>query len=220
MSQSRQERGSMPSIQALANYWANRCLKCDSTWRECQVRKLHDAGSIDYEIYRQHIACYSTFCDSGEPECLYCGQFLGYTMDAVRAFHGPGTFNGIETTPECQCGSLATCREYPRARPDRAHMIPWSVCQENKIENIVLLCHECHRINPEPSNPGTGRREYLDWLCAKRDVNAAAFEALRKLQEPVTVTDLAMLLPAIMGPGRNYDLIARELLSMREVRAS
>jgi hypothetical protein len=209
---SQQERGSMPSIQAIADYWANRCLKCDSAWQECGVRKLHDTGNIDYETYRQHMARYSSFCDPGEPDCLYCEQFLGYTTGAIRAFHGRGMFNSEETSPECGCGSFAICREYPRARLDRAHMVPWSVCHENRVDNIVLLCHECHRINPEPSSPRTGRREYLDWVCTKRDVKAAAFEALRKLQEP-TVIDLTVFLPAIMGPGRDYDRIARKVMS-------
>jgi hypothetical protein len=75
----------------------------------------------------------------------------------------------VLSTPECDCGDPTRCSEYPRFYGDRAHLVPFSVCNENKPDNIIPLCHNCHRINPEPSDPATGRRKCLDWLCQERD---------------------------------------------------
>jgi hypothetical protein len=48
--------------------------------------------------------------------------------------------------PECDCGDPTRCSEYPRFYGDRAHLVPFSVCSENKPDNIIPLCHNCHRI--------------------------------------------------------------------------
>jgi hypothetical protein len=149
----------MPSVVKITEYWVGRCLKCDSTWRECQS---------SFEHSRYHM-----FCDSGEPNCARCQRFLGHTQHAIRHFHGQCRSCDLNTTEDldCDCGkSPADCREYPRVRADRAHMVPHWVRGDNDVENIILLCHHCHRINPEPDNPVTGRRLYLDWLCSERDM--------------------------------------------------
>lgn len=169
-----QIRGSMPSVVKIAEYWAGRCLKCDSTWRECQS---------SFEHSRYHM-----FCDSGEPNCARCQRFLGYTQHAIRHFHGQCGPCGMNTTEDldCDCGKTSTaCREYPVVRADRAHIVPHAVCGENRVENIILLCHHCHRINPEPDDPVTGRRQYLSWLCSERDLRLYQRDALLRDLEAV-----------------------------------
>lgn len=172
-----QKRGSMPSIDRIAEYWANRCLKCDSTWREC----------ADFMNHQR----YAMFCDLGEPECARCKRFLGYTGHAIRHFHGNcKSCDWATDEPECACGDAAKCKEYPRVRCDRAHMVPWAVCRANDVENIIPLCHHCHRINPHPSDIETGRREYLDWLCSERDM---LIHQMRALAEDITKNKTAIL---------------------------
>jgi hypothetical protein len=106
---------------------------------------------------------YAMFCDSGEPDCARCGRFLGYTSGAIKAFH-----SGAD--PECNCGPASRCSAYLRFYGEKAHIIPWSVCRTSEVENIIPLCHHCHKLNPEPVSQDTGRREYLDWLCDERDL--------------------------------------------------
>jgi hypothetical protein len=156
----------MPSISALAEYWANRCLKCDSSWNECE--------SVRHKDYLSH-DLYCVFCDSGEPECMRCGSFLGYTSHAIRHTHGKcGKCRWEDPDPDCTCGNPERCGAYPRARADRAHIVArWQAAYGDAemdprgidaLDNMALLCHECHRVNPEPPD----RRSYLDWLMAER----------------------------------------------------
>jgi len=89
--------------------------------------------------------------------------------------------------PDCPCGAPAECQEYPRAKADRAHILArWQadygdaedIAPEDidKPANIALLCHECHRKDPEPAT----RREHLDWMCAERDRQAKASATFRE----------------------------------------
>lgn len=121
-------------------------------------------------------AIYLTFCDEGEPACMRCGMFLGFTSHSIRHFHGKcRPCSWTEDDPECPCGAPADCQEYPRAKADKAHIVArWQAdvgdaediaAEEiDKPANIALLCHECHS-----KDPGTAtRREHLDWMCAER----------------------------------------------------
>jgi hypothetical protein len=171
----------MPSIASLAEYWADRCLKCDSSAKECEARKNGDFSS--------HFI-YMVFCDPGELECMRCGRFLGYTSHAIRHAHGkcrPCKFQDAD--PECACGNPEGCDAYHRAKADRAHIVArWQAdfgdtelnpSVIDALDNIALLCHECHRVNPEPPD----RQSYLDWLMAERkrqDDAKAAFAAWGK----------------------------------------
>ena len=204
-------RGSMPSIDQITQFWAGRCLKCDSTWREC-------SGGIDHS--RCHV-----FCDSGEPNCARCDKFLGYTPHAIRHFHGKCAQCALEPdAPECDCGDPTRCSEYPRFYGDRAHLVPFSVCNENKPGNIIPLCHNCHRINPEPSDPVTGRRKYLDWLCQERDAihyqlriiaSAAAAiqtQAIEDFRRDGSVHPLILVLANFPHPRNDAHEVAKEML--------
>ena len=135
----------VPSIEAIASYWALRCLKCDVPARDCEF------------VLDGH-AVYLTFCDDGEPACMRCGMFMGFTSHAIRHFHGkcrPCKFT--DDDPECPCGAPAECQEYPRAKADKAHIVArWQadfgdaedIAPEDidKPANIALLCHECRQM--------------------------------------------------------------------------
>jgi hypothetical protein len=168
-------RRKAPSIEAIASYWADRCLKCDVPARGCGF--VLDGHAI-----------YLTFCDEDEPACVRCGMFLGLTSHLIRHLHGscrPCKFT--DDDPDCPCGAPAECQEYPRVKADKAHIVArWQadfgdavdIAPEDidKPANIALLCHECHRKDPEPAT----RREHLDWMCAERDRQAKASAALRE----------------------------------------
>jgi hypothetical protein len=167
----------MPGLDPIASHWSDRCLKCDSPSREC-------AEIVAHSDYR-------TFCDPGEPDCMRCGMFLGFTAHAIRHFHGkckPCKF--ADADPDCRCGDPARCDAYPRAAADRAHIVArWQVGYGDAEgldpegldapANIALLCHECHRRDPEPPT----RREHLDWMCAERDRQARARRAFFEYTE-------------------------------------
>jgi len=131
----------MPSVSALARYWCFRCLTCDSSNEDCSAR----SNAADH--YR-----YFAFCDPGEPECMRCQKFTGYTEEVARRF-----------------GER-------RHRLVRAHIQPrWRLAiggaegiepaMVDAPENILLLCEHCHKRDPEPRT----RQEYLDWICDYRD---------------------------------------------------
>jgi len=151
----------MPSIEVIAEYWAMRCLMCDSTYEGCKGRDPESGvGRFDH-------APYWMFCDSGEPECARCEAFLGYVASVVKR----------ESLPSSQ-----------KVRADRAHIVArWQVAygdatelptfNVDTVDNIVLLCHRCHKEDPETNN----RRAQLDWMIAYRDERQRAKKAVDDL---------------------------------------
>lgn len=145
----------------IAEYWCLYCLKCDApvydTIRVDKEKTARYSGGDPEALCTDPDAhrMFRTYCDMGEPECLSCSQFLGETP----AVHPKARFSG-----------------------DRAHIIPWSMTPDSRPENIIPLCHECHRVNPEDGD----RRAYLDWLIARR---VTKDRNLRKFLEEVKGKD-------------------------------
>lgn len=103
------------------------------------------------------------FIDAGEPECARCKMFRGYSpgKEVWRAWE-----------------------EFPDSDLERAHLVPvWRYGMgdvadglQESVENYVLLCHWCHKEDPEPLT----RQEHLDWMAAYRQQQHDALEALHE----------------------------------------
>jgi hypothetical protein len=133
------------SISRIAEFWCDYCLACDApfyyTQRIDQVPTPVYSGSR-YLICQnpenhQNQSYFRTYIDFGEPECLSCGQFLGETPLVKNSSGYWG---------------------------ERAHIIAWSISHDSRPENVVPLCHACHKANPT----WTRRRLFLDWLIARK----------------------------------------------------
>ena len=152
-------RGRNVSIALVAEYWCLYCLRCDAPEhdtirRDKQPTPRYSGGDPAALCTNpnEHQR-YITFCDMGEPECLSCGQFLGETPLVVDSIG----FGGI-----------------------RAHIVPWSITQDSRPENVCPLCEACHKANPELKQ----RRVYLDWLCGRIDIKIANWEqSMRELHD-------------------------------------
>jgi hypothetical protein len=163
-----------PSITRIARFWSNRCLKHDTPviyatvghhakWThhidfgEDGVRSEYSARGRILEggcpCSREDQILYETFCDTGEPECLSCGQFLGHIPEVARR-DNVAPFRGI-----------------------RAHIVPWSISQDDSPSNVIPLCEWCHYDDPEQES----RRRYLDWLMAQRRRKAALMKSFTEL---------------------------------------
>ena len=136
----------LPPITEVASYWADRCLRCDAPVYTCVECWKSTAPGDDGRRYPDcpH-AChdfdhglYYTFCDSGEPECLACSQFLGVTPEVWEAWteddhdlsedqwpYGPGDIQfkgrlllmfGDEATAENTAPFCCRCWKYLRPR--------------------------------------------------------------------------------------------------------
>lgn len=199
----------MPSLDALASYWAGRCLKCDSRYRDCV------AGFEGHSDYL-------TFCDTGEPECVRCRAFLGYTPAVIRAAHKG-------ESPECDCGNARECRALPPARAVRAHMVPrwriqcgdasgFEVADVDAPVNITILCHNCHQIDPESAT----RQEHLAWMIAERERQAAArvallsYPRLDDYDSPVLLALVTATLPDTASGPQRHECAKRIIDAVRE----
>ena len=156
-------RGTMalPSITEVARYWSNRCLRCDAPSYTCLTCWENTAPGDDghrrpdcpHACRDLDHSCYQTFCDSGEPECIACGQFLGvipevwdawtedgHDLDEDRWPYGPGDIRFK--------GRLLLMFGY-----------------EATAENTAPFCRRCWTyLQP--------RAVTLDWLCEFRDRKA------------------------------------------------
>jgi hypothetical protein len=152
----------LPSIAEVATYWSNRCLRCNAPTYSCVTcwenavpdddgRRCPNCPHAchDFDHYR-----YRTFCDSGEPECIACEQFLGvipevweywiedgHDLSENRWPYGPGDIR-------FQGRLLVMFGDEPSA------------------ENTAPFCRRCWKyLKPKEVT--------LEWLCAFRDRKAA-----------------------------------------------
>lgn len=178
----------MPRVERIAKFWANRCLLHDTPriWAtagpgghcpnsNCRVyRDKLWVGGCPCTLEDGRFTC--TFCDPGEPDCMSCDRFLGYTRNA-SFWVGPSEFRG-----------------------ERCHIIPRSLGGLDKVWNLVLLCHECHKLNPEQ----TSRRYYLDWLIARKRQREQSIQLVTERVKirypaglPSSLDELAQLAPVL-----------------------
>lgn len=155
----------LPSITQVADYWANRCLRCDAPTYTCvtcwentppnsEGRRDPDCPHAcrDRDHYR-----YYTFCDSGEPECIACSQFLGVTPDIWEAWT-EGGHDLDEDHPVYGRGDFQFKAGLLLMSGDTA-----------TVENTAPFCHRCWKyLRP--------RAVKLDWLCELRDRKATMLQ--------------------------------------------
>jgi hypothetical protein len=155
----------LPSITDVARYWSNRCLRCnapDYTCTTCwEITAPGDDGhrrpdcphacrDLDHGRYR-------TFCDSGEPECIACGQFLGVIPEVWAAWTEDGH-------------DLAEGR-WPYGPGDIRFngRLLLMFGDEATAENTAPFCRRCATyLRP--------RAVTLDWLCEFRDRKALTMQ--------------------------------------------
>jgi hypothetical protein len=145
----------LPSITEVARYWADRCLRCDAPNYSCitcwQNTTPGDDGYRHPECphaCRDHgHARYHTFCDSGEPECMACSQYLGATPEAWDTWIENG-YDIDKYGDEQFIGRLLQM-----------------FGDEATAENTAPFCRRCWKyLKP--------RTVTLDWLCEFRDRKA------------------------------------------------
>jgi hypothetical protein len=151
----------LPSIAEVARYWPNRCLRCDAPSYSCLTcwentapgddghRRpdcLHACRDLDH-------SCYQTFCDSGEPERIACGQFRGVIPEVWVAW----TEDGHDLDEDRWPYGLGDIRLKGR--------LLLMFGYEATTENTAPFCRRCWTyLQP--------RAVTLDWLCEFRDRKA------------------------------------------------
>ena len=168
-----------PSYVKVYDYWACYCLVCDTHTDTCSDRLGH--------------SIYISYIDQGEPECLRCGVFLGYTPEVIR------------NEPDC-ADEAASCQ--------RAHIIAKRRGGGNNVENVAPLCDYCHAVDPEPET----RKEWLEWACAERRRQAVCRKQLIETLATAgptkeTLTALAMQVVPF-GKANTAHLIAERAVAM------
>jgi hypothetical protein len=155
----------LPSITEVADYWSNRCLRCDAPVYTCVACWETAAPGDDG---RRHPDCphacndfdharYRTFCDSGEPECLACEQFLGVIPEVWEDW----TEDGHDLDES----------RWPYGSGDirfRGRLL-LMFGDEATAKNTAPFCRRCWTYLKT-------RAVTLGWLCEFRDPKASAFQ--------------------------------------------
>ncbi len=155
----------LPSIAEVARYWSNRCLRCDAPDYTC-VACWENAVPGDDGHRDPHCphACrgldharYLTFCDSGEPECIACGQFLGVIPEVWAAWTADGHDLSEDRWP------------YGSGDVRFKGRLLLMFGDEATAENTAPFCRRCWRYL-------TPKAVTLDWLCEFRDRRALMYQ--------------------------------------------
>jgi HNH endonuclease len=156
----------LPSISEVAAHWAGRCLRCDAPGYACATcwgnavpdddgRRSPNCPHAcrDSDHYR-----YRAFCDSGEPECLACGQFLGVIPEVWEDWIEDGHDLSEERWP------------YGSGDIRFKGRLLLMFGDEPTAENTAPFCRRCWTyLQP--------RAVTLDWLCDLRDRKARMHQA-------------------------------------------
>lgn len=151
----------LPSITEVASYWSNRCLRCDAPVHTCltcweNTARDHDGRrrpDCPHACRDSDHARYQTFCDSGEPECIACEQFLGVIPEVWEDW----TEDGHDLSED----------RWPYGPGDirfKGRLL-LMFGGEPTAENTAPFCRRCWAYL-------TPKAVTLDWLCEFRDRKA------------------------------------------------
>lgn len=101
--------------------------------------------------------------DWGEPSCWACRKPIYSYLDEeiIIKYQKEGNFKKIWSTTQ----GLQIC-----------HIIPRSLGGSDEPSNLVLLCHECHKISPDTTN----RQLMLTWIKNKKSYSVENQDNIRK----------------------------------------
>ena len=99
--------------------------------------------------------------DWGEPQCMACGK-------PIDCFGNPKYSIDLKS-------NVSAIWNYPEIKSNlqRAHIIPALLGGEDRPDNLLLLCHRCHRDSPDVSD----KRMILKWVFYRRQ--QPSYELLR-----------------------------------------
>lgn len=116
---------------------------------ECQNLNCRENRSMPLKssialYWSRHEEELGKFIDWGEPTCWGCGYFE--------------SDNDIVST-QASLTDIMKCWN-KQSYLERAHIIPKGLSGCNCESNLVLLCHQCHKENPDTDN----RKYFFKWL--------------------------------------------------------
>lgn len=97
---------------------------------------LPSKGQI-FDYWKGRLLDYGLFIDWGEPSCWVCG------------FHYDGKYD--ITRPDASWEAILGCWE--KIPLQRCHITPRSLNGSDSVENLFLMCRECHDIAPNTNIP-------------------------------------------------------------------
>lgn len=90
---------------------------------------------------------------------------------------------------------------------------------QEAVENYVLLCHWCHKEDPEPKT----RQEHLDWLSAYRIQQKESLDKLYEYGKTISIEEydtdpivFALMKQVMPNYPRKNDLLRERLMAARE----
>lgn len=90
-----------------------------------------------FEYWKERIFEHGLFIDWGEPSCWVCGFHYGAKYDTKRA--------------DASWKEIHSCWE--RMPLQRCHIVPRSLKGTDSVENLFLMCRECHDLAPNTNIP-------------------------------------------------------------------
>ncbi len=90
-----------------------------------------------FEYWKDRLLEKGFFIDFGEPSCWGCGFHYGTKYDIKR--------------PDASWETILRCWE--KIPLQRCHIIPRSLCGADSVENMFLMCRECHDTAPNTNIP-------------------------------------------------------------------
>ena len=147
-----------------------------------------DEGHNRVKAIRDQVGSYPSFvcADVDFPECFACGQPMrsrSKVKDRVKEWRDVWNKTSLE----------------------RAHIIPHSKGGESTPSNLVLLCKDCHKENPD----GISEEFFWRWLCTRPHYTQKRLSIIRQI--PLSATQMNDLEEVMdeMHNGQLQDLIKK-----------